>query len=162
MQEIKGNIWALAHFLRDSVCVPVNCGWRRDGCNVMGRGIAKTVAYHDKSIPAWYGDICKQHNGCPPLVQKRFRGPFSRHWNMLFVPTKPCNLDMPHLSWQGDATLERVEQSLKELQHFVPPKPDGRILVPILGTGWGRLTKRDVRPLMDRYLTAPHFVRVNL
>jgi hypothetical protein len=160
VQELKGNIWKLAHFLKDSVCVPVNTGWKTNGENVMGRGIAGTVAYHNKDVPVWYGEVCKKHNGRPSIVSGRFRGPFGHQWNMIFVPTKPCNADAPYLSWQGKASIELVELSLQKLAGWEPRHSDGKIWVPLLGCGNGGLSRHDVRPLMDQYLIAPHFIRV--
>jgi len=160
MIEIKGNMWELAHFAKDAICISMACGWSKMGEAIMGVGMAKSVGLYDPAVAAWYGDLCQRTKGKPPVVQRRCKGPKGQHWNIIFVPTKSIGRKLPHLCWQNPATVERIERSLKELSEFKPPNPKGRILVPLLGAGWGRLSRSVVRPLMDEYLTEPHFVRV--
>jgi hypothetical protein len=165
MNEVKGDIWRLAHFLWDDTVIPTNPGWTKAGRNVMGRGIAAQALRRFPEADAWYGQVCMDSKGHPPVVQHRFNG-IGGGRTLIFVPTKPFNATQPWMSWQAASSLEVIEQSLQELAMLEPSyrlPPAGiqpKIYVPLLGCGNGGLHREPVRELMDKYLTAPHFVRV--
>jgi hypothetical protein len=159
MQEVKGDIWKLAHFLRDVIVIPTNIGWRKDGTNVMGRGLAAQAVKRFPDLPALYGEHCIQYGAETPLFQCRVTGPTGgRH--LLLAPTKPLKIAAPHMSWQQKSSLATIEQSLVQLSRVSPAHPGGRILVPLLGCGNGGLRREPVRELMDKYLLEDHFIRV--
>lgn len=160
MIEEKGSIWKLAHPVKDAVCVPVNVGWTKDGRNVMGRGIAQQAAYRHPEVPIWYGDVCMKGKGHPPVVAQRFKSPKYQARTLIFVPTKALNVEKPFLSWQGKSEVWIIERSLMELNELAPPNPNGKIYVPLVGTGFGGLKRSEVRPIMDKLLTKPYFIRV--
>lgn len=159
MTEISGDIWVLSDFYWDEICIPTNTGWTKAGRNPMGKGLAGAAQRRFPGIDEWYGNVCMEHKGNPPIVRERFRGASGARV-LVFVPTKPFRPELPHMSWQGKATLEVIEQSLIALAQLSPLKDQGKIYVPLLGCGQGGLHRDDVRKLMDKHLTAPHFLRV--
>jgi hypothetical protein len=166
MIEVKGNIWALAHFMHDAVVIPTNQGYTKDGRNVMGAGIANQAKFRHPEIEAWYGDFCMKHGPETPVVAKRFNGSGGGRY-LIFFPVKPLNAKQPWMSWQQPAQLSLIERSLQQLSEFLPPtgpgpNTSGKIYVPFVGCGNGGLEESLVIPLMDQYLTAEHFIRVRL
>ena len=61
MQEANGDIWNwLSEPHNCEVVIPTNIGWKADGSNVMGAGIAKqAILRYGRDIAAWYGAICR-------------------------------------------------------------------------------------------------------
>lgn len=159
MAEHSGDIFALSNFLRDEIVIPTNPGWTKAGRNVMGRGLALQARKRFPGVDEWYGEFCMQHKGHPPVCRERFSGLRGAR-TLIFAPTKPFNEAQHWMSWQGKSDLTVIEQSLRELATYVPKLEGGKIWVPLLGCGNGGLQRDTVRELMDRYLTAAHFVRV--
>lgn len=155
---IVGDIWKL-RLARDWVVVPTNQGWKSDGTNVMGRGIAAQAARKYRDLPVWYGGICRQYREHTPTLAH----PGHR---LILFPTKVL-ANRPHESWKGPATLARVRTSLHELSQLLPNLPwSGRILMPAVGCGNGGLDAHEVVPeLLDwaqRWDTSRNPVRVVL
>lgn len=157
MTEVRGDIWALAHFLRDAIVIPTNVGWSPRGEAVMKLGLAGQASNRFPQLRALYGDHCQQHG--EKILRVRLTGAKGGRWLILF-PTKPLNEEKPYMSWQAKADLGLIERGLSQLKDEVPPMPPGKIYVPLLGCGRGALKRGPVRELMDQYLTADHFVRV--
>lgn len=137
---LRGNIWKLAEDL-DFLVVPTNIGWTRSGQNVMGAGIAKQARQEDPSLAEWYGAQCQQYGADTPVLS---RG------RLILFPTKPLNVESPWLSWMAKASLARIEQSLLELRKFKRPDKRGKILIPLVGCGNGKLDEDDVMPLLKQ------------
>lgn len=128
-----GDLWTLRR-ARDWVVVPTNIGWKSDGTNPMGAGIARKAADLFAPLPAWYGSLCQRYRSDLPTAA-------NPNWRLILFPTKPLNADAPHLSWRGPATLERIEMSLQGLRDLIPRLPyRGRILLPLVGAGAGGLS----------------------
>ena len=54
MQTANGDIWNVEP--KDAwIVVPTNVGWKRDGSNVMGAGLAKQARLKFKQLPYDYG-----------------------------------------------------------------------------------------------------------
>jgi len=148
MIELEGDMFKLAEaspllFL----VVPTNCGWTREGHNVMGAGVARLAAHDDPSLPMWYGAWCKQFaddpNGVPVVSRGRF----------ILFPTKPLNRNAPWLSWQRKSDLVTIERSLQSLRRWKRPEgnKDIKILMPLVGCGSGGLKEAQVMPLLRKY-----------
>ena len=159
MKEVKGDIWKLAHFFRDAIVIPTNVGYTKAGKNVMGRGLAAQAARRFPRLPEEYGDTCMRFGAQTPVVMERYTGIGGARWLVLF-PTKPLRESAPQMSWQGKASLERIEISLRQLATLHAPVKGGTIWVPLVGCGNGNLHREPVRQLMDTHLTQPWFVRV--
>lgn len=148
MVEKVGNIWRFAddHW----VVIPTNIGWKRDGTNPMGAGIAKTAADRFEQLPLWYGLRCQKH-GERTAVTPFYAG------RMFMFPTKPLNMEQPWLSWQGKADLKLIARSARQLQAVLPlvrkKLPIGRVAIPLVGCGAGGLKPVQVIPLLRSVLS---------
>lgn len=136
----KGNIWIYWR-LGNIIVIPTNAGWKSDGDNVMGAGLAKQASRELLELPAIYGVRCRK--GDPYFFYKDQR--------MICVPSKPLNREAPWLSWKGNATREQVDSSLAWLRDNAD-EFDRLVYVPLIGCGNGGLDPTIIKPLMEQYL----------
>ncbi len=127
------------------IVIPTNAGWRKDGRNIMGRGLArqaaKELAVQSVDLPLVYGKYCQLGQPRVYLVEH----------HLILVPTKPLIEDAPHLSWKQDADIRTVEDSLVWLfAHSNVFRK--RVAVPLLGAGNGGLLVARVKNLMEAVL----------
>jgi len=148
MREHTGNIWDWIG--RAKLVITTNVGWRSDGTNVMGAGLAKQAAYRYPGIAAWYGAWCRDHSTESCVVEH------PQH-PLIFFPTKRLNPSAPHLSWQYDADVDTIARSLRDLAQW---PGDGMIAVPMVGTQNGNLKEAVVLPWLQEYLVSDRFVLV--
>ncbi len=141
MQEEEGDIWRWRNEPHNcEIVIPTNIGWRSDGSNVMGAGLAKqAVKLYGKEITEWYGEICQACGPGTPVV-------VHPDHPLVFFPVKPLNYDEPHLSWRSDANLHLIERSAKQLAALRL----GPFAIPMVGCGNGKLSEKDVYPVIHR------------
>jgi len=84
------DIWD-AEPINGFVVVTTNVGWKRNGENVMGAGIAKQAAERYPELPKLYGRWCKE-KGRNLYLNESLR--------VICLPTKELNKEQPHLSWK--------------------------------------------------------------
>jgi hypothetical protein len=162
MQVILNNIWTEAN-REDIVVIPTNVGWRKDGTNVMGRGLALQAARKWHSLPMAYGGYCQLNTTNtgpqifypPDTVTLPCKG-------LLLVPVKQLNVTRPNMSWDSPASLPYIAGMTERMQQMAPHLECARILVPSLGCGNGGLKKEVVWPLLHRNLVDPKFVLVDM
>jgi hypothetical protein len=169
MQTIVGDIWGLAAKI-DAIVIPTNVGWRSDGRNVMGRGLARQAARRWPELPGDYGTFCRMHGRATPVAL--YPLPAGNKWckMLLLFPVKPLDINKPHLSWFQPANAAYIEAHLMRLgeapESGVLKDLDiaggARVLVPSLGCGNGTLQEEQIVPMLHRYLTHPCFVHVRL
>lgn len=148
MQEIEEDIWSL--WPLGWAVITTNQGWKSNGENVMGAGLALQASKQ-------FGGLAKEYGAyCQALKEKSSIWYYDRH-RLIMFPTKPLNPEQPHLSWKHNASLELIETGLQRLK-FTSKRP---VFVPILGTLNGKLNKDDVLPLMRKYLTDDRFTIVH-
>jgi len=167
MQTIAGDIWGLAT-AKDAVVVPTNVGWRSDGRNVMGRGLARQAARRWPELPQDYGAFCRKHGRATPIAL--YPLPTGNRWckMLLLFPVKPLDLERPHLSWLQPANAAYIEAHLMRLAEapgtgilkHLDIAEGARVLVPSLGCGNGGLPESQIVPMLHRHLTHPCFVHV--
>ena len=171
MQTLTGDIWQLA-VPTDAIVIPTNVGWRQNGTNVMGRGLAAQAARRWHELPKVYGEYCQENGAASPIMI--FRPPNKRWCKMLLLfPVKPLNREQPYLSWRQDASPALIEYHLGRLTQFADHHCEettheryfagangARILVPSLGCGNGALDETLVLPLLNRYLVSSCFYHV--
>jgi hypothetical protein len=148
MKWTKGDIW-IYHKLGKTIVIPTNAGWKSDGSNVMGRGLAKQASEKFNWLSQDYGQYCKNEN---PYC-------YYSNVNLILVPSKALNKEKPFLSWQHEADKDTITSSLNWLQDNSISFPD-KIYVPILGSGNGKMQKGLVKELMDRILISGKFIGV--
>lgn len=147
MQEIVGDLWDF-HQQGQIICIPTNVGWKKNGENVMGRGVAQQAAEKMPDLTCRYGYHCMQKDGGESIYYEDLA--------VIMTPTKPLNKEAPHKSWQGQATLVRVEESLWQLR-VLAASIDNLIYLPLLGCGNGGLYKNAVLPIIRGVLTSSQF-----
>ena len=144
----EGNI-LVWYKLGQTIVIPTNAGWKSNGENVMGAGIAKEASLIVPKLPSIYGEFCQQKN---PRV-------YLKELHLICVPSKPLNTSSPHLSWKQDADFATVRTSLEWLEANSEQFPNP-VYVPLLGAGNGGLDKDLVRELMDSILKNEKFIGV--
>ncbi len=156
------DIWTLRRE-GDWIVIPTNVGWKRNGWNVMGRGLAAQASDRYPELAFSYGIACRDWHQKWPLVPIPTMTIFDPT-RLVLVPTKPLNPAAPHLSWQGPATLECVRRGIDDLSDMIAGRctqpsattdqieqyKTGRFLVPALGCGNGGLSIAQVRPLLEK------------
>jgi len=153
MLTIRHDIWALRGMMLNvvDVCIGTNIGWKADGENVMGRGLAKQAASRYTDLPASYGQWCGE------VGEGAYYYKPGRVW---CIPSKPLNPDQhPWLSWQNPGSLPLVEAGLKALYRefrILHSSMGYYCLVPLIGAGNAGLQKSDVRSLIERVLGDDH------
>jgi hypothetical protein len=149
MRWVKGDIW-IYHKLGKIIVIPTNAGWKSDGSNVMGRGLAKQASEKFPELPFRYGDCCKR------LEPHQY----FKDCHLILIPSKKLNEQQPYLSWQHESDKDTIITSLAWLQIHVKEFEGDKIYVPILGAGNGGMQKGLIKEIMDKYLTDSKFIGV--
>ena len=149
MQTRQINIWTLLG--THQICIPTNIGWRKDGTNVMGTGLAFQAAQKYPALALWYGRRC-QDMGSDVGLQYYETG------KLILFPTKPLHTGAPWLSWQGMSSPSLIEKGLKQLVAFSNDRDRTPVALPMLGCGAGGLSTKIVLKLLERYLHEDRFV----
>lgn len=171
MQEVTGDIWNIDRSC--CVIIPTNVGYRADGRNVMGKGLARAAALRFPWLADAYGNDCMLHvraYGAAEMKLKLYSTSGSK-WchSLLMAPVKNVMLNKPYLSWNQPASLARVELSLHRIQQMAESMEGNRvlastvgthILVPLLGCGNGGLEAAVVIELARGILTSSKLILV--
>jgi hypothetical protein len=147
---VTGDIW-FWHKMGHSIVVPTNEGWKSDGTNIMGAGIAKQASEKFPNLPLEYGRLC----------QKKCSHVILDNYHLVLVPTKPLVSAKPFLSWKQDADYKVVENSLYWIQEHISDVKTPKLYVPILGAGCGKLEKREIENMMNKILLSDRIIKVN-
>lgn len=140
MVTIYGDLWKEFEKQPDAyLVIPTNIGWKADGSNVMGKGVAKAAAEKYPELPGCYGTWCEKYRTELYVHVGR---------NVICAPTKPLNPDHPNLSWKNRAKVWLVKESYRQLNELARRK-GWIIYTPLLGAGNGGL----------RYETAVKLIR---
>ena len=152
MRILRGSLWdvELDNCLR---VIPVNLGWKTNGENVMGRGVAKQAAEKYPILPSWYGWRCEA------MADTKLTRLY-RYQNLLLFPVKPLFKTSPQLSWQRRADLTLVEESTKQLANFFVGTGTNHVALPLVGCGNGGLPPLKVLPILQRYLKGDRFLLI--
>lgn len=145
MLERVGSLWNF-HDEGRPIVITTNIGWKKDGSNPMGAGVAKIAAERYPELPGWYGRRCKQYGADTAVC-------YYELGNFFLFPTKPLDEDQPWMSWKGDSDLDLIRRSTIQLAKLVEILRDkGRFMpsigMPMVGCGNGNLTPRDVLPIL--------------
>lgn len=147
MRFAKGNIWDYLP-CRYTIVIPTNIGWKKNGENVMGAGLAAQAKLKYPDFPLWLG---RQYEAGFRSVQC-FKG------ILCAFPVKPLIEAKPFLSWQNSADPNLIEKSAQELSTTGWEK----VALPLVGCGNGGLKRDVVIPILEKYLTDDRFVLVEL
>lgn len=157
MQKTKGNIWHLVQTHWDHVVIPTNIGYSKQGTAVMSKGLAGQAAKRYPTLIVEYGDFCRKHKVDTPVTVMRPKPKLSLlpMPHLILFPTHPLNENFPYLSWRNPAEFALVDRSLQQLAELMKTIDSrGRVYIPDVGCGFGRLKVSDVRPLIEKHLGA--------
>ena len=143
MNRLVGNIWDAPP--GTAICIPTNVGWKRDGSNVMGRGVALQASRRYPTLAAEYGHWCMFHGAELFIVPSLSYGDNRR---LVCFPVKPPATN-PALSWRQPADLGLINHSTIALSERFRHT---QVWLPLVGCGNGGLAPADVLPILDRYL----------
>lgn len=149
MIEKTGNIWQ-HHADGAWIVITTNIGWKKDGSNPMGAGIARSASDKYPDLASWYGAKCKKFREDTAVL------PYKEGRLFLF-PTKELAAQ-PWLSWKQDSSVELIRQSLGQLLTWMDifdqngPKLVKPVGIPMVGCENGNLRKRQVLPILRKYL----------
>lgn len=133
MLEISGNLWDIE---ADARCITTNGVIKKDGCLVMGAGIAKQAMIRYPGIDKRLGELVKLFGNVPCYLPEI---------NIISFPTKN--------DWRDDSDLLLIEESARALKLLVDAHNFKRVVMPKPGCGLGKLDWKDVRnillPILD-------------
>ena len=138
MLVATGDIW---EFYNKGyyVVIPTNLGWKRNGANVMGRGLALQAAKLFPDLPQSYGQACQDGLAKPYYVYEP---------RLILLPSKPLDEQNPQLSWTAKASLKLIRSGVSLLGSGLFQK----VAIPIVGCGNGELAPRDIVPVLNGLL----------
>lgn len=150
MIQRHGSIWVWQAEKR-WVVIPTNIGWKKDGSNPMGAGVAAQAASMYDDLKSWYGARCKKY-GADTAVCPYYPG------NLIMFPTKSLNVAQPWSSWQMKSDIELIRRGAIQLEALGQILTDkkvcfGEIGLPLVGCGAGGLDRSDVVAVLDKYLS---------
>lgn len=160
MREERGNIWD--YLPSHAVVVSTNIGWKKDGTNPMGRGIAAEAARMFSALPLWYGTYCRAHGILTGVVDWTPDMTAPDGPEIVLFSTKTLDPYQPHISWMQKSSLELIGISARQLaelwQATAPRRP---CALPLVGCQNGRLMEEeDVVPILRKWLVSDEFVLV--
>jgi hypothetical protein len=149
MLERVGSLW-LFHDEGRPIVVTTNIGWKKDGSNPMGAGVAKIAAQKYPELPGWYGRRCKQYGAETAVC-------YYKTAKFFLFPTKPLDEDKPWMSWKNDSDPDLIRKSVIQLEALVDiltskGKFIPKVALPMVGCGNGNLRPRDVLPILREVL----------
>jgi hypothetical protein len=148
MKKEIGNLWD--YYDKGMwVVVTTNIGWKKDGSNPMGAGVAREAARRFPDLPMNYGIRCKKYQknaAVWPFLPGR----------LILFPTKPLNVEQPWLSWKSDSDYSLIERSAKQLAKLIDiliqRESITSVALPIVGCGNGNLEPKRVIQVLEKYL----------
>jgi hypothetical protein len=129
MRRAIGDIFVVAP--KDGwIVVPTNVGWREDGRNVMGAGLAKFASARYRMLPLDYGRWCQMHESDIYIDNDN---------KIICAPSKALVKSQPWASWRGKADRATIRNSFSQLKAWVEAHADAVVKLPLFGAGCGGL-----------------------
>ena len=145
IESLTCNIWDLHPHA--NIVIPTNIGWTKEGKNVMGAGLAAQAAQRFPKLAYFYGQYCKKYGSETEVI------PWAGTNQLILFPVKPLNVEKPWLSWQQPASLDLIRKSAEELEDLATSGViEGLTAVPLVGCGNGKLSEKDVLPILREEL----------
>lgn len=130
MLETYGNLWEY-HDRGEWICITTNGDVRKDGCAVMGRGVALQAKHRFPKLPYLLG---KRITRLGNHVQR-----FETH-RLFSFPVKH--------HWSDRADFNLIRRSCAELMSRLKRSGPNRVVLPRPGCGNGQLDWNDVRDVI--------------
>lgn len=152
MLEVAGDLWALAalegaYGPGPVVAIPTNGVVKANGEAVMGAGVARDARERFPALPRYLGRLIRAHGNVPFYlgVHKGVYALRECSWAVVSFPTKH------HFADDADPAL--IEQSARRLVALADLHGWGRVYLPRVGAGHGRLDwQTQVRPMLEPLL----------
>lgn len=133
MREVNGDMWKYLERRNFVLFIPTNGSRRKDGCGVMGRGVALQAAEMFPDLPKTLGNSIKGRGNCVSFLMDQ--------------PNHIYSFPVKH-KWFEKADKKLIKQSVVQLLALAQKHPDKRYVLPRPGCGNGKLKYEDVRPLL--------------
>lgn len=137
MEILNENIWNFHEEKGTSlIVIPTNGTLKRNGEAVMGAGLAKECKERYPEFSFIFGRMMKSVGN---------RTLFFSMFNLITFPVKH--------NWYEKADLKLIEKSCQQLKEMMPKLPQGFVItMPKVGCGNGKLSWKDVEPIIQKYL----------
>ena len=133
-----GDMWSVASE-SDYFCITTNSYLRKDGCLVMGRGIANQALVKFPNIGMFAGGLIRVHAICKRKIYSLllFENPWSR---------SPKNFGLFRVKdhFRDAAKIPIIRESAESLREIATTNSDARFDLNFPGIGYGRLDEKDV------------------
>ena len=116
------------------IVIPTNVGWREDGRNVMGAGLAKLASARYRSLPLDYGRWCQTYEDEIYVDSDN---------KIICAPSKALVRSQPWASWKGKSDRATIRNSFVQLKNWVGSHTDDVVKLPLFGAGCGGLPVRE-------------------
>jgi len=162
MKEIQGDIWQSK---ADYICITTNGIVKKDGCLVMGAGIAKEAADRFPELSFDLGDLVSI-GGNHVYATNYFYGiEFGKVYSGKYcIPIPEDTLDNGRIlsfptkhHFKAKSDLKLIKQSCTELRRVVGTFGSKTIAIPRPGCGCGGLDWKDVKPVLEQYFPEDNF-----
>jgi hypothetical protein len=131
MREVTGDIWVYDGRKDFILLVTTNGSIRKDGCGVMGRGVALEAAQRYPDLPRLLGFSLKCRGNVVSLIQP----------GLYAFPVKH--------KWREAADLTLIKESTKRLEKIAREHPNKRYVLPRPGCGNGNLDWDKVKKIVE-------------
>jgi len=159
MQIRTCDIWDLKE--THAICIPTNLGWKNDGSNVMGRGLAKQAARRFRKLPKFIGNSYRQiqtkfHTGVSEISINQLAPIISTIMNgteLIMIPSKKL-VKPPYLSWKQKSDARLISRALWHLREDILGDKFHRMFfaVPLIGAGNGQLSDELSQSIVESVL----------
>lgn len=145
MKEISGNLF---DFPCEAICITTNGTVKKDGCAVMGRGVALVAKTKWDGLDLILGNqLAVFGNHVAPLK-----------WD---GTSNKCIVNFPVKdAWFNDAKMDLIKQSCDELVSLATIQEWKVVVLPRPGCGNGNLKWEDVKPEIEKRLD-DRFIVIN-
>lgn len=142
MKVIIDDLWRIydeivAPSFSRAIIIPTNGTIRKDASNVMCAGLARDAKMRWPELPLQLGKKVKSCGNAPHGFPQ---------WRIITFPVKH--------HWWEKADLQLIRQSVMYLATGSHASRYEIIYMPKVGCGNGRLQWRDVKPILEEYLTS--------
>lgn len=146
MIEQEGNLWGFRHEA-DALVITTNGTVRKDGCAVMGRGVALQAKSRYPGVDESLGRKIKHHGNVVQIVTRKRALYHDRRGRRFFIVAFPVK----H-SWWEKADIDLIKESAHQLVALATEQRWDTVVLPRPGCGNGQLDWDDVWPVLEDIL----------
>lgn len=145
------DLWFLHDARKYYIVITTNIGWKKDGSNIMGAGLAKQAASKYPFLPEKYGMICKDRKQDTPVI-------VFHDIKLVMLPTKALNAGQPWLSWKNNSSIELIERGLLQIKDILKDDKIKKLGMSCPGAANGNIPIKRSLNLVKRILGGHHKV----